>query len=196
MKYEHTAIADSEIPEATDPVLQHALTTYASEINKVFTVWTSFSEDDLAFRPHAASSSVGEIFKHQLLSERRFFAEFLGVPEAAAEDVLPVHTSPSAFAERLAALARPRLHYLAGQGLPCWLEETNFFGVDRQRIWTFWRRLLHTAHHRTQLTVYQRLMGKIVLPTYGPTADVTWEGADPTLTVEAAGRKTSRPGPP
>jgi len=29
--------------------------------------------------------------------------------------------------------------------------------------------------------------------TYGPTADVSWQGADPTTTVEAAGRsgKTS-----
>ena len=35
-------------------------------------------------------------------------------------------------------------------------------------------------HHRTQLTVYLRLLNKPVLSTYGPTADQTWEGADPT----------------
>ena len=32
-------------------------------------------------------------------------------------------------------------------------------------------------------------MGKPVPATYGPTADVTWQGADPTLSVEAANRK-------
>ena len=50
------------------------------------------------------------------------------------------------------------------------------------------RRVLHTAHHRTQLTVYLRVMGRAVPATYGPTADVQWAGADPTHTVAAAGR--------
>lgn len=63
-----------------------------------------------------------------------------------------------------------------------------FFNVERERIWVFWRRIPHTAHHRTQLTDYQRLLGSPVLPTYGPTADVTWLGADPPHTVEGASR--------
>jgi hypothetical protein len=69
------------------------------------------------------------------------------------------------------------------------MEVVPFFDVKRQRIWIFWRRVLHTAHHRSQLTVYLRLLGKKVPATYGPTADVTWEGADPTTTVDAAGRR-------
>ena len=52
----------------------------------------------------------------------------------------------------------------------------------------FWRRILHSAHHRTQLTVYLRLLNRTVPPSYGPTADVTWSGADPTLTVQSAER--------
>ena len=64
-----------------------------------------------------------------------------------------------------------------------------FFEVERERVWIFWRRVLHTAHHRTQLTVYLRLMDRSVPPTYGPTADVKWDGADPTNSVAAAGRK-------
>jgi len=53
----------------------------------------------------------------------------------------------------------------------------------------FWRRVLHTAHHRTQLTVYLRLLDRPVPPIYGPTADVTVSGADPTSTVDAARRR-------
>lgn len=155
----------------------------------MFAVWSSFDEIDLYFAPHAKSSSVLDILKHQLLSERRFFAEFLGSPEVAPGDVVPTDRNPGAFAERLTELARPRLLFLAAQQASWWLEDASFFGVNRQRIWIFWRRVLHTAHHRTQLTVYQRLMERTVLPTYGPTADVTWKGADPTLTVETAGRK-------
>ena len=64
-----------------------------------------------------------------------------------------------------------------------------FFDVVRERIWIFWRRVLHTAHHRTQLTVFLRMLEKPVPPTYGPTADVTWSGADPTTSLGAAQRK-------
>ena len=69
-----------------------------------------------------------------------------------------------------------------------WDEPVQFFAVERARVWVFWRRVLHTAHHRTQLTVYLRLLDRRVPSVYGPTADVTWTGADPTRTVDAARR--------
>jgi len=131
---------------------------------------------------------VGEILKHQLLSERRFFGEFLGAPEPPAAAVLPAGSGVAAYTGRMEELARARLPFLAAQAPEWWLEEVPFFDVRRQRIWIFWRRVLHTAHHRTQLTVYLRLLDRPVPSTYGPTADVTWTGADPTRTVEAAGR--------
>ncbi|MBV9037131.1 MAG: hypothetical protein JO182_21750, partial [Acidobacteriaceae bacterium] len=78
---------------------------------------------------------------------------------------------------------------LANQKSHWWFETVPFFDVRRERIWIFWRRLLHTAHHRTQLTVYLRLLDRPVPAIYGPTADVSWTGADPTQTIEAAGRR-------
>jgi hypothetical protein len=57
MKYEFVAIADNEIPVARDPVFLHILDTYASETNKVISTWRSFSEEDLAYRPHRKSST-------------------------------------------------------------------------------------------------------------------------------------------
>jgi uncharacterized damage-inducible protein DinB len=165
------------------------LDTYASETNKVASVWREFAREDLSFRPHPHSSTVQDILKHQLLSERRFFGEFLGLPEPPPAQVLPAGQTPADYAERLAQLALPRLGFFSSRDEKWWLEIVPFFDVERTRVWVFWRRLLHTAHHRTQLTVYLRLLGKSVPSTYGPTADVTWEGADPTRTVEAAGRK-------
>jgi len=91
--------------------------------------------------------------------------------------------------DRLVALALPRLAFLAAQPSPWWMEHVPFFDVERTRAWVFWRRVLHTAHHRTQLTVYLRMMDRAVPATYGPTADVRWDGADATHSVEAAGRK-------
>ena len=189
MHYDFIAIPEQDVPRAADPVFQHLLDTYASETDKVVSVWRGFAQEDLGFRPHPKSSSVGDIMKHQLLSERRFFGEFVGTPERPAAEVLPKSQDLAAFIQRMAELARPRLDFFARQNAPWWLEEVRFFEVRRQRIWVFWRRVLHTCHHRTQLTVYLRLLNKPVLSTYGPTADQTWEGADPTNTVEAAGRK-------
>lgn len=188
MRYEFTAISDAQVPRARDPIFQHIIDTYASETNKVISVWSEFGDGDLTFKPHEKSSNVLDIMKHQLLSERRFFAEFLGLPEVEAKAILPSELAMARLKERMLQLALLRLPYLAERDSGWWLTAVPFFDAQRQRIWIFWRRVLHTAHHRTQLTVYLRLMGKSVPATYGPTADVTWQGADPTLSVEAAGR--------
>ena len=149
MQYEFSAISESEIPR----------------------------EAQMDFRPHPKSMTVRDVMKHELLSQRRFFSEFLSSPEPPASEVL----SAAQYRERLVELARPRLVFLAGQNEAWWLRTVRFFDVDRQRIWIFWRRILHTAHHRTQLTVYLRLLDQAVPAVYGPTADVSWQGADPTL---------------
>ncbi|HEV2426365.1 MAG TPA: DinB family protein [Terriglobia bacterium] len=187
MNYEFVAIPESEVPRAAAPVFQHALDTYASESNKVVSVWREFT--DLSFRGHPRSGTVADIMKHQLLSERRFFGEFLGAPEPPADRILPESPTAEDYVRRLIELARPRLAYLAPKTENWWLEVVPFFDVKRQRLWIFWRRVLHTAHHRTQLTTYLRMMGRKVPSTYGPTADVSWQGADPTTTVGAAGRR-------
>ena len=189
MVYEHCAIPDTAVPQAVDSTFQHVLDIYSGETNKVASTWLEFSDSDLDYKPHVKSSTVADILKHQLLSERRFFAEFLGTSEPAPAEVLPRELTVTAYTHRLVQLAKRRLDFLATRDTDWWLAMAQFFDVDRQRIWIFWRRVLHTAHHRTQLTQYLRLLDKPVPSTYGPTADVTWTGADPTTTVDAAGRK-------
>lgn len=192
MRYSFSSIPDSKVPIASSALLQHLLNTYASETNKVISVWLVFSDADLTFRPHARSSSVLQILEHQLLSERRFFSEFLGLLELPPAEVLPRDKTIGGFTQRMLDLAMPRLQCLAQKQVDWWIEPVPFFDVTRERIWIFWRRVLHTAHHRTQLTVYLRLLDKRVPSTYGPTADITWQGADPTNTVDAAGRGAAR----
>lgn len=194
MDYPLIAITDAEIPRARHPQFQHALDTYTSETNKVISVWSTFIDGQLGYRPDERSSTVEQIMRHQLLSERRFFGEFLGSPEPPPAEVLPAVITVHQFQTRMRELAVPRLRFLAGQEPPWWHAAVPFFDVTRERIWIFWRRVLHTAHHRTQLTVYLRLLEQPVPATYGPTADVTWTGADPTLSVEAAGRAAKTPG--
>ncbi len=191
MEYEHVFLAAGELPRARVPLLQHLVDTYASETSKTAAVWSELTDAQLEFRVHARSSSVRQILIHQLLSERRFFAEFIGLVEPPVEAVLPPGDRPpvTAYVGRLVDLARPRLVPLAVGDQGFWQAEVPFFDVRRERIWVFWRRVLHTAHHRAQVGVALRLLEDRVPPTYGPTADVSWTGADPTTTLDAARRR-------
>ncbi len=70
-----------------------------------------------------------------------------------------------------------------------WLQPRQFFGgLTRERIWVFWRRVLHTCHHRTQVQTWLRLAGAHVPAIYGPSGDVKWDEAYPTYCIEAANR--------
>jgi uncharacterized damage-inducible protein DinB len=190
MEYAREFISPSEIPRAQAPLLQHIVDTYASETNKLGAVWSELRDDQLDFRPHSRSSSIRQILVHQILSERRFFAEFIGFAEPAPEALLPEGDEPlvDAYIERAMTLARARLPALAAADEGFWLADVPFFDVRRTRMWVFWRRVLHTAHHRAQVGLCLRLMEDPVPPTYGPTADVTWTGADPTTTLDAVRR--------
>src|SRR5262245_41832538 len=143
--YPFQAIDTAGVPRADDSADQHLLDVYASEINKTASVWRGFDDPTLTFRPHAKSATVGDIFKHELLSGRRFFGEFLGLPEPDAGAVVPAPLTVEACVARLADLARPRLAPLARASRAWWDEPVTFFDVERPRLWVFWRRVLHTA---------------------------------------------------
>ncbi len=190
MDYPRIHIPAGEIPVAADSLFQHVLDTYASETNKTASVWGELRDEQLGYRPHAKSSTIREILVHQLLSERRFFAEFIGLAEPPAAGMLPPgEGTVAAYIDRYVELARPRLVRLADRDAGFWRAHVPFFDTARERIWVFWRRVLHTAHHRAQVGLCLRLLGDQVPPTYGPTADVSWQGADPTRTVAAAERQ-------
>jgi uncharacterized damage-inducible protein DinB len=191
--YPAPVIDDAHIPSADDPAYQHVVDVYASEINKTASVWRAFDDGLLDYKPHVKSTTVADVFKHELLSGRRFFGEFLGLPEPDAASLVPHPMSVDAAVTRLADLARTRLPHLARAPRDWWDTPVPFFDVQRARLWVFWRRVLHSGHHRTQLTVYLRLLDRVVPPIYGPTADVTWSAADPTYTVDAGRRSGSAP---
>src|SRR4051794_8336743 len=192
MNYDFIAIPDEEIPQARDPLFQHLVITYASETNKTASMWRAIPDNLLDFKPQEKVNTIRVILVHQILSERRFFAQFVGTVEPTVEDLLPPGDRPptGAYLDRYVTLAKRRLPQLAEATAEWWLSEMPFFGgLRRQRIWTFWRRVLHTCHHRTQVQTWLRLAGApLVPPIYGPSGDVTWDEADPTYSAEAAGR--------
>src|SRR5438874_5633060 len=81
MHYDFIAIPDADVPQAVEPIFQHVVQTYANETNKMASVWRAVPDDLLDFKPHEKTNPIRTIMVHQLLSERRFFAQFLGTEE-------------------------------------------------------------------------------------------------------------------
>ena len=192
MKYDYVAIPETDIPAAAEPVFQYLVTTYVSETNKTAAVWKAVPDELLDYRPHEKVNTVRTILVHQLLSERRFFAQFVGTEEPPVDGLLPPGDRPpvSAYVDRYVDLCKRRLPQFAAGTTAWWLAARPFFGgLTRERVWVFWRRVLHTCHHRTQVQTWLRLGGALLVPAiYGPSGDVTWDEADPTYSLAAAAR--------
>ena len=115
MHYDFIAIPDADVPQAVEPVFQHVVTTYASEANKTASVWRAVPDELLDFKPHEKTNPIRTILVHQLLSERRFFAQFVGTEEPPVEELLPPGEKPAvqAYIDKYVWLARRRLPQLA-----------------------------------------------------------------------------------
>ncbi len=94
MSYPHTWISEDTVGSVAMPALAHAVATYVGETNKTANAWSRVTDRLLAFTPHAESSTLRQIFSHQILSERRFFAEFLGLDEPPVPTLLPPPATP------------------------------------------------------------------------------------------------------
>ncbi|MEM7201602.1 MAG: DinB family protein [Planctomycetota bacterium] len=146
--------------------------TFATEILKVATVWSQFTDRDLDVRPRAddpRGRSPREHMVHQCVSENLWFANMLGI--RVTDQPLPATETRLAFIEHYTRLANARWQALGDQDDAWWEEEVAFFEVQRSRAWVMTRRIAHTAHHRGQQTAMLRALGGDLHSTYGPTAD-------------------------
>src|SRR5436853_7612037 len=136
MHYDFIAIPDADVPQAVEPVFQHVVTTYTSEANKTVSMWRAVPDDLLDFRPHEKTNPIRTILVHQLLSERRFFAQFVGTDEPPVELLLPPGDKPTvpAYIEKYVGLVKRRLPQLATGTTAWWLDARPFFGgLQRER---------------------------------------------------------------
>lgn len=142
---------------------------YATECLKTLSVWSSFTDADLRFRPAPRARTPLEHMVHQCVSEDTWMRNMLEI--GTDLPALPAREERLAFLHHYAEASGARQEILAAKPPEWWAGTTRFFDVERPRSWVFVRRLTHSAHHRGQLTVYLRLLDRPVYSTYGPTAD-------------------------
>ena len=93
MDYDFIAI-HQDAPQAEVPLFQHLVATYASETNKTASMRRAIPDDLLNFKPHEKVNTIRAILVHQILSERRFFAQFVGTVEPPVQELLPLGDQP------------------------------------------------------------------------------------------------------
>ena len=180
--------------------------TYDTERIKILSVWSQFAEDDLGFRPAELARSPLEHMVHQCVSEDVWMRTMLQIHTDLP--ALPAQETRAEFLAHYAAASTRRLEELRTRPAEWFSDEVAFFDVRRSRAWILLRRIAHTAHHRGQLTVYLRLLGKKLYSTYGPTADTgglfqnqaqviyRYDSIEELLTAEQeGGRNRPLPGP-
>ena len=183
--------------------------TYATEREKVVSVWSEFKDTDLPFRPHPTDPrgrSVHEQMVHQCVSEDLWFRTMLGIDVGAPP--LPKPEMRLEFMKRYAEDSAKRLAVLKEKNDAWWEEIVTFFDVRRSRAWVMTRRLNHTAHHRGQQMAMLRMLAQDLHSNYGPTADTgglmqnhaptvyAYPNIEVLLRSEAAGgAKVRLPGP-
>ena len=177
--------------------------TYETERIKTLSVWSMFKDEDIRKRPclhDKRGRNAIEQMVHQCISEDRWFCNVLGINIGAPP--LPEQETRLEFIKRYAEDSGKRLAALKERNKAWWEEEVAFFDVKRSRAWVVTRRITHTAHHRGQLTIMLRMLGREIYSTYGPSADTdgltiyAYPSPEALLEGEAAGRaKAPLPGP-
>ncbi len=143
--------------------------SYETERLKTLSVWAEFRDDELGFRPAPLARTPLEHMVHQCVSEHGWLVRMLGIDVGKPE--LPATEDRISFLRHYEEVSRLRRVALDSKE-PDWFgQATRFFDVPRTRAWVLTRRLVHSAHHRAQLTVYLRLLDRPLYSTYGPTAD-------------------------
>ena len=183
--------------------------TYDSERVKVLSIWSEFSDGDLAVRPlltDPRGRSVHEHMVHQCVSEDTWFRTMLGIDVEAPP--LPREETRTGFMTRYAEDSAKRAAILRQQHDDWWETPATFFDVQRSKAWVMTRRLTHTSHHRGQQMAMLRMLGRALHSNYGPTADTggLMQHHAPTIYAYASvsallegeangGRKSPLPGP-
>jgi uncharacterized damage-inducible protein DinB len=150
------------------------LTVWDREAQKIIEMLKILPAGQYDFRPDASGRSLGELAWH--LAELDAYVSFGVASGAFTADAKPPNikrpTTIEALApgyERIHKEARDRLGTLKAEDLD---KEMQFFGSTQTVSALLWDvMLLHSIHHRGQLSLLIRLAGGVIPPLFGPTRE-------------------------
>lgn len=162
-------------------IAESILRDFDVEVGYTRKVLEAVPEERLGWKPHEKSMSLGELAGHvaeapmwvQSMLEDRFDLADAGggdyrpfVPSRRDELEAALEENAAAFREALDGRDDEFMQAM-------WTMSSNGETVMSQPRDAAIRSIMlhHVSHHRGQLTVYLRLLGVAVPPTYGPTAD-------------------------
>ncbi|MFO0795477.1 MAG: DinB family protein [Candidatus Brocadiaceae bacterium] len=151
---------------------QFLIETYETERIKTLSAWSMFKDDDLRIRPRLndrRGRNALEHMIHQCVSENNWFRTMLEIDVGAPP--LPKQETRLEFIKRYAEDSEKRLITLQKTDKAWWEKIVPFFDVKKSKAWIMTRRIAHTAHHRGQLTIMLRMLGREIYSTYGPSSD-------------------------
>jgi hypothetical protein len=200
MRYEYTAIPDAEVPVGVDPAFRHTglpphghdlrqrgqqdrgrVAGGAGRAARLQTARAGEHDPQHPRPPTPVRAAVLRAIRRQRRAAGRGRVPALGIAAGGG------------YVDQYVGLCRRRLPQLAAGTAGWWLEPRPFFGgLVRERVWVFWRRVLHTCRQNTHVQTWLRLAGVTPVPAiYGPSGDVTWDEADPTYSLQAANRRAT-----
>ena len=138
------------------------------------------ADADFAWKPHQKSMSLGRLAAHTAETAGEWAVSTLvnDRVEVSMKDFKPwIPATKAEVLERFDKDTAQVRTALVGFAPEKWNEHWKFIGdgqtwIDdpKYQVWRTWV-MNHMIHHRAQLGVYLRLMGKPVPGTYGPSAD-------------------------
>jgi uncharacterized damage-inducible protein DinB len=150
------------------------LTVWDREAQKTIEMLKILPAGQYDFRPDASGRSLGELAWH--LAELDAYVSFGVASGAFTADAKPPSIKRPITIEALAPgyerihkEARDRLGSLKAEDLD---KEMQFFGSTQTVSALLWDvMLLHSIHHRGQLSLLIRLAGGVIPPLFGPTRE-------------------------
>lgn len=163
-------------------IQKELIAEYNEEIARTRKIFAAIPADvDFTFKPNEKSMSLGRLAGHvsdtagdwaihTLTSSKLVFPadhKFEGYVPASTEALLKQFDEQTTQAKAALASFKPEAwdeNWKFGVGDQVWIDDTKY------HVWRNWV-LNHLIHHRAQLGVYLRALGKPIPGTYGPSAD-------------------------
>lgn len=160
-------------PEQAAFLLNVYLPSVQKEAQTTTKILKAVPADKGNYRPHANSRSALELVWHIASVDIWFLDGFLAGKFEMEDDCMPADfASPADIVDWYEENFAPKLEEVAKLSSKFWAEPLPFFGIyNLPAVMYLQFMLLHTIHHRGQLTVYLRPMGAKVPSIYGGSFD-------------------------